>query len=98
MAVVGDGDAAQRALVQVKGVDDLYPLTGSVILDPAVSVAEALSGSGGLPGGIMDKVLVDRLGLAVGDSFRLGVQEFRLGAVLLREPDSAAGGFPLARA
>jgi len=95
MAVVGDGDAAQRALVQVKGVDDLYPLTGSVILDPAVPIEQALSGSGGLPGGIMDKVLVDRLGLAVGDSFRLGLQEFRLGAVLLREPDSAAGGFSL---
>lgn len=95
MAVVGDGDAAQRALVQVKGVDDLYPLTGAVVLDPALSVTEALAATDGLPGGIMDKVLVDRLGLTVGDSFRLGLQEFRLGAVLLREPDSAAGGFSL---
>ena len=95
MAVVGDGDTAQRALVQVKGVDDLYPLTGSVVLDSAVPLAEALAITNGLPGGIMDKVLVDRLGLAVGDRFRLGVQEFRLGAVLLREPDSAAGGFSL---
>ena len=50
---------------------------------------------GGLPGAVMDRVLVDRLGLAVGDTFRLGTQEFRLGAVLLREPDPAAGGFSL---
>ncbi len=28
----------------------------------------------GAPGAVMDKVLVDRLGLAVGDRFRLGVQ------------------------
>ncbi|MDO8881376.1 ABC transporter permease, partial [Pseudotabrizicola sp.] len=31
----------------------------------------------------------------LGDTFRLGVQEFRLGAVLLREPDSATQGFTL---
>jgi putative ABC transport system permease protein len=95
MAVVGQGDAAERALTQVKGVDAAYPLTGAVDLDPAIPLAEALAGAGGLPGAVMDRVLVDRLGLAPGDSFRLGVQEFRLGAVLLREPDSAAGGFAL---
>jgi len=83
MAVVGDGDSAQRALVQVKGVDGQYPLTGTVQLDPAIPLAQALAGADGLPGGVMDKVLVDRLGLAVGDTFRLGVQDFRLGAVLL---------------
>ncbi len=95
MAVVGEGDTAERALTQVKGVDDLYPLVGAVGLDGDVPLAEALAGADGLPGGVMDKVLVDRLGLAVGDTFRLGVQAYRLGAVLLREPDSAAGGFSL---
>ena len=66
MAVVGEGDAAERALTQVKGVDALYPLTGAVVLEPAVPLADALAGSGGLPGAVMDKVLVDRLGLTVG--------------------------------
>jgi putative ABC transport system permease protein len=95
MAVVGTGEAAERALTQVKGVDDLYPLIGTVVLE-AAPLAEALAAvQGGLPGAVMDKVLVDRLGLAVGDTFRLGVQEFRLGAVLLREPDCANGGFSL---
>ena len=56
-----------------------------MVLEPAVPLADALAGSGGLPGAVMDKVLVDRLGLAVGDTFRLGVQAFRLSAVLLRE-------------
>jgi putative ABC transport system permease protein len=95
MAVVGEGEAAMRVLTQVKGVDDLYPLTGAVVLDPPLPLAEALAGADGLPGAVMDPVLVDRLGLAPGDRFRLGLQEFVLGAKLLREPDSASGGFAL---
>ncbi len=90
MAVVGD----DTALTQVKAVDDAYPLIGAVSLESG-SLATALAGSDGFPGAVMDKVLVDRLGLAVGDRFKLGLQEFRLGAVLLREPDSATGGFSL---
>ncbi len=95
MAVVGEGEAAQRVLTQVKGVDALYPLTGAVVLQSSIPLPEALADMGGVPGAVMDKVLVDRMGLAVGDTFRLGTQVFRLGAVLLREPDSAAGGFAL---
>ena len=92
MALVGDDT---RALTQVKGVDDAYPLTGAVLLEPDMPLAKALAPVAEVPGAVMDRVLVDRLGLAVGDTFKLGVQDFRLGAVLLREPDSATGGFSL---
>lgn len=95
MVVVGQGEAADRALTQVKAVDDTYPLTGQVLLDPAIDLAEALDGAGGAPGAVMDGVLVDRLGLRPGDRFRLGSQDFVLSAALLREPDSATGGFTL---
>lgn len=95
MAVAGPEGAEDRALTQVKGVDAAYPLTGEVVLDPPVPLAQALAGADGLPGAVMDRVLVDRLGLAVGDTFTLGVQEFRLGAVLVKEPDSSAEGFAL---
>ena len=74
MAVI-EGD---QALTQVKAVDDGYPLTGAATLDPAIPVAEALGDQNGLPGAVMDPVLIDRLGLAIGDTFRLGTQEFRL--------------------
>lgn len=90
MAVVGE----ETALTQIKAVDDAYPLLGTLELE-AGTLAEALAVQDGAPGAVMDKVLVDRLGLAVGDRFRLGVKDFRLGAVLLREPDSANGGFSL---
>lgn len=91
MAVI-EGD---EALTQVKGVDGAWPLTGKAVLDPAIPVAQALAETGGLPGAIMDPVLVERLGLAIGDSFRLGTQDFRLTAALMREPDSASAGFTL---
>ena len=90
MVVLGD----ETALTQVKGVDDAYPLLGSVQLESG-DLPSALAPEGGVPGVVMDKVLVDRLGLSVGDRFRMGTKDFRLGAVLLREPDSANGGFSL---
>jgi predicted lysophospholipase L1 biosynthesis ABC-type transport system permease subunit len=33
MAVVGDGEGANRALTQVRAVDGAYPLVGQVTLD-----------------------------------------------------------------
>ena len=99
MATIGSGDLAERALTQVKGVDSAYPLYGQARLDPPGPLDQALagdlSGPDPLPGAVMDRVLVDRLGLKQGEVFRLGVQDFRLSAVLTREPDSAAAGFSL---
>jgi putative ABC transport system permease protein len=86
---------AERALTQVKGVDGAYPLKGAVALDPPMPLAEALAGSGGLPGAVMERVLAERLGLSPGDVFRLGTQDFRLAAILAREPDAAGDGFGL---
>lgn len=95
MAVAGTGEETDHGLTQVKAVDDAYPLVGNVSLDPPMRLDQALAVQDGRPGAVMDPVLVDRLGLGIGDSFRLGLQEFRLAAVLLREPDSATGGFGL---
>ena len=91
MAVVGD----DRALTQIKGVDDLYPLVGEMVLDPAMPLDQALSEVEGLPGAVMERALSDRLGLTPGDTFRLGTRDYRLSALILREPDSAASGFAL---
>ncbi|MDO6588661.1 drug:proton antiporter [Loktanella sp. D2R18] len=87
MAVVGDA----RGLTQIRAVDDLYPLIGAVTLDPPMPLADALADYGA----VMERVLVDRLGLTPGDQFRLGTQSFTLRAVLDRYPDNAAGGFGL---
>ncbi|THH35219.1 FtsX-like permease family protein [Aliishimia ponticola] len=91
MAVVPQDNGAERGLTQVKAVDDAYPLIGTVGLDPAIALDEAIAGNGA----VMERVLMDRLGLAIGDSFRLGDNDFTLRAVLTDEPDGAAGGFGL---
>ena len=91
MAAAGD----DRALTQVKAVDGLYPLVGSVELAPDIALADALSVEDGLPGGVMERALIDRLGLSIGDTFALGTQSFILRAEITREPDSAGSGFAL---
>jgi len=96
MAVVRRGEQVDRGLTQVKAVDGAYPLLGAVVLDPAIPLGQALAGdvaAGEVPGGVMDRVLVDRLGLEIGDRFALGLQDFELRAVLVTQPDSAAAGF-----
>jgi putative ABC transport system permease protein len=95
MAVVGDGEAADRALTQIRAVDSAYPLVGRVVLEPDMDLDAALAGQDGVPGAVMERVLSDRLGLAPGDKFRLGTQEFVFSAVLVRYPDNSAGGFGL---
>jgi putative ABC transport system permease protein len=91
MVVVDKGDEAERGLTQIRAVDDLYPLIGKVQLDPAIPLPDALADQGG----VMERVLADRLGLIAGDTFRLGEQTFTLRAILDRYPDNAAGGFGL---
>lgn len=91
MAVVGD----ERGLTQVKAVDDLYPLYGQVVLDPPVSLEMAFAGENDLPGAVMDDLLINRLGLKIGDAFELGGASFVLMAELVNEPDNATGGFGL---
>ncbi|WP_299080870.1 FtsX-like permease family protein [uncultured Ruegeria sp.] len=95
MAVAPRDAGPERALTQVKSVDDAYPLLGSVLLKPDIPLATALDGSAELPGAVMDPALIDRLGLSVGDLFALGTQDFVLMASLETEPDGAADGFGL---
>ncbi len=91
MAVVGE----DRALTQVKAVDELYPLIGSIILSPDMHIADALVPIEGQSGAVMERALIDRLGLSIGDTFALGTNSYTLRAEITREPDNAAGGFNL---
>ncbi|RLJ40828.1 putative ABC transport system permease protein [Litoreibacter meonggei] len=92
-SMLATGD--ERALTQVKGVDDMYPLYGAVQLTPDIPLAEALAGRDGFAGAVVDPVLLARLGLDVGDRVKLGVKEFIVMAALERMPDSAGAGFSL---
>ncbi|MBS1304047.1 FtsX-like permease family protein [Loktanella sp. SALINAS62] len=91
MAVVGE----ERALTQVRAVDDAYPLVGNVTLDPPMPLPQALDGADGRPGAVMERVLADRLALSPGDTFRLGTTDFVFSAVLDSYPDNGSAGFSL---
>ncbi len=95
MAVSRKNGEAERGLTQVKAIDDVYPLVGVVELVPDMPLDIAMQGQNGLPGAVMERALIDRMALVVGDSFTLGTQDFVLMAELVGEPDAAAGGFAL---
>ncbi len=77
-------------LVSLKAVDPaMYPFYGEVQLDPAGSLKNALSGDSVA---VADDLLV-RLQLKVGDSLKIGNQIFRIGSVVVDEPDRLSGNF-----
>ena len=90
MAVAPSGE---RSLTQVKAIDDNWPLVGTPVFDPPMEPALLLAGRDGLPGAALDPLLIDRLGLQVGDTFRLGTQDFALMAALIRQPDTIGTSF-----
>jgi putative ABC transport system permease protein len=91
-SMLGHSGDTERTLVQVKAVDGAYPLYGAVELANCVPLPEALAGTDGLPGIVVEKTLLDSYGLAVGDTVSLGTQDLRIAGELLREPDNASRG------
>lgn len=84
-------DGSESLLVQLKAVDGAWPLLGALRLDPPLGVA-ALAGQGGVPGAFLEPLAAERLGIAPGDPFRIGGQEFVLMARLMAEPDAGSAG------
>lgn len=89
MAIAESGESA---LVEVKAVDGAYPMVGTVESEPAAPLAELLAARDGIHGALVDPLLLDRLGLAVGDVVRLGNARVALRARLVSEPDKIAAG------
>ena len=85
MARAGD----DSTLVQMKGVDEAYPLYGAVELDPAMPLSEALAQRDGTWGIAVDPALLARLGIVVGDTIRLGDRTVEVRAALTVQPDRA---------
>jgi len=93
MARAGDG---QLALVEVKAVDDSYPMLGGLTLQPAMPLADLLAerqeASGTTFGAAVDSTLLARLDLKLGDRVTIGGASFVIRSVVDAEPDKLAGG------
>ena len=83
----------RRAMIELKAVDDAYPLVGDVELVPDVALDEALARRGGTWGAVAEATLLARLGAAVGDRLRVGEATVEVRAVIEREPDRVASVF-----
>ncbi|HEX8534797.1 MAG TPA: FtsX-like permease family protein [Allosphingosinicella sp.] len=83
-------DGAESVLVELKGVDDAYPLFGSLRLQqgalvPRPSRSQVAIGS----------ELADRLRVRIGESIRIGNAELRIVGFIAEEPDRVGQGFTL---
>ena len=85
-------------LVELKAVDERYPLFGRVETAEAggagASLAAALARRGDAWGALVDPALADRLGLADGDALSVGGIDFEVRGTIAREPDRAGSGAP----
>ncbi|MBX5105243.1 ABC transporter permease [Rhizobium lentis] len=89
-------DGSDQALVEVKAVDDAYPLYGSFVAEPDYPLAALLSGQGGTYGAVAAPLLLDRLGLAVGDELLLGNVKLSITGTVKTEPDALSESFGFA--
>ena len=84
--------SSQATLVEMKAVDDAYPLFGQATLEPSDGLAEALMQRNGVFGAVADPTLMARLELKPGARIAIGNANFEVRAALTNEPDKLAGG------
>lgn len=89
-AMANVGDNRERSLVELKGVDGVYPLVGRLDLSPPLSPAQALERRDGIWGAVAEANLLERLGIGPGQRLRVGDAEFEVRAVIAKEPDRVA--------
>ena len=87
---INTGVEKKRALVELKGVDNTYPLIGEMLLEKNVKLKKALAKKDGLWGAVADINLLSKLNLKIGDVLQIGDSQFRLTGIIKKEPDRIA--------
>ena len=76
------------ALVELKAVDQSYPLYGEMEIEPpGKDFNNAVSN-----GIVIERSMGERLGVGIGDILQLGEAQFKISAWVKKEPDRAGGG------
>ncbi len=90
--------ADASVLVELKAVDDRYPLFGRFEIRgdelAGTPLVTALAHRGDAWGALVDPALADRLALAKGDALSIGGIDFEVRGIIAREPDRAGSGAP----
>lgn len=92
MAIRPDG--TERRLVELKAIDDAYPLYGAVRLSEGTNLSD-MERRDGAWGMIAAPQLAERLMLAPGDTVKIGEASFALRGSVLEEPDKGTQAFNL---
>ena len=85
--VQSNKSAAYRTLMELKAVDQAYPLVGNILLNQSLTLKEALQEKDGVFGAVVDKNLLTKLNLEIGDIINIGEAKFRLTGTIKKEPD-----------
>ncbi len=92
--VQGRADGGSGSVfLAIRAVDDNYPLIGTVTLEgDTATLPELLAERDGGHGLVVDPLLLDRLGLKLGDSVTVGDAPFVLTGLLGKTPDQVTSG------
>ena len=77
----------RRTLIELKAIDNAYPLYGQIKLSPDISLRQALIIEDGQMGAVIDPALSQRLNLGIGDRIKIGNNFFIIRAEIIDEPD-----------
>lgn len=85
-------DSGEQTLVELKAVDNAYPLYGEMQLSGGEALDAALAQQDGLYGAVVEPELLVRLGLEKGDTLVLGRASLRIADTIAAEPDRLSDG------
>lgn len=84
---LSSGETRERTLIELKAVDGLYPLYGTLDLDPQLPLSDVLAQRDGYWGTAVDPVLKTRLDITVGDIIKVGEASLQVRTFINKEPD-----------
>jgi len=89
-----------RLLSELKSVDAQYPLYGTITAlgtsgEVSSDPGEFLRAADNIPGAMVEPLLLDRLGIEVGDTLVVGTKTVRVTGIIQTEPDKASQGMAL---
>ena len=85
-------DFSDSSLIEVKAVDDLYPLFGELETNSSLSRNELLAFKDGHWGAVPLEAIATRLGIDIGDKINIGSLIYEVRGVSAKETDSSNVG------
>ncbi len=89
------GTSALPALVEIKAIDNQYPLTGELKTSPVISTSRLMKKNDGKWNALVEETLLGRLNVKLGDTINIGQAHFKIIGRILNEPDRLGSGFPV---